>query len=293
LNKKSSIWNKLVTLEKKLFRKHIKKIIRFFGVLIVAGIIVNVFFSDWSYFKPSKTKEFAKTSVMVLGPSYRRGGSGVILQSTPTHSIILTNNHICNLVKNGGHILRNARSYPVKAIKRSKEHDLCLMKTMSSFGVNTKIADVPPEKYSDAVISGHPNLLPHVLTKGNFSGYMIITLRIGKRKCTKGLICALNGGYLLMTKVYETQLVTGLILPGSSGSAVYNDNGEISGLVFAGNGGRGMGYAFIVPYSYVANFVNNEAKNLKWIDVKIGGRSNKSGPNIFIPRDMDDLIENI
>jgi hypothetical protein len=49
-----------------------------------------------------------------------------------------------------------------------------------------------------------------------------------------------------------------MIMGGSSGSAVLNENGELSGVVFAGEG-KGFSYAFIVPYEYVARFIREES----------------------------------
>jgi hypothetical protein len=71
----------------------------------------------------------------------------------------------------------------------------------------------------------------------------------------KVLYCAFIGG-LPVIKEYQAQLVTALISPGSSGSAVYNTDGEISGLVFAGS--KPLGYAFIVPISFVRYFLTEE-----------------------------------
>jgi hypothetical protein len=52
-------------------------------------------------------------------------------------------------------------------------------------------------------------------------------------------------------------------MPGSSGSAVFNDRGEIAGLVFAGRGE--LGYAFSVPQAFIYSFVNDEASTLPYL----------------------------
>jgi hypothetical protein len=57
-------------------------------------------------------------------------------------------------------------------------------------------------------------------------------------------------------------LVTATISPGSSGSAVYNSDMELSGVVFAGSGD--LGYAWTVPYEYVRGFLLKESKHIKY-----------------------------
>src|SRR5690606_16349021 len=59
-----------------------------------------------------------------------------------------------------------------------------------------------------------------------------------------------------------------LIAPGNSGSAVYNDDGEIIALVFAGIG-RGMSPGILVPHEYIVGFLA-DAKKGKWTDVSKG-----------------------
>lgn len=215
---------------------------------------------------PSSVEEYARTSVKVLS-NKGGGGSGVILKSTPSYSIILTNNHVCEGVVNGGIIEREGYQYKVSAYKKSKEHDLCEVKVNADLGVNTEVADEAPRQYSSAIISGHPALLPHVLTKGSFSGRMNVNVMVGVRPCSNeeiqkyGFQC-LFGMPILVS--YDAQLVSATILPGSSGSAVFNDDGEIAGLVFASNS-RELSYAIIVPQEYVQEFVSSEADKLPWI----------------------------
>jgi S1-C subfamily serine protease len=74
------------------------------------------------------------------------------------------------------------------------------------------------------------------------------------------MYCALFGVMPIIV-TYNSTLVTGLIMPGSSGSAVFNKDGEISALIFAG--AQGLSYGFVVPYEYVRDFVTTELKNAK------------------------------
>lgn len=231
-------------------------------LLIGAGMIVDAL-SMYATFKPVNTKDYADTSVMILNYSESSGGSGVILRSNIVYSEVLTNKHVCKLVENGGIVRRGDHRTLVAAIKKYPTHDLCLVKVYTNYGVNTKVIDTNLEAFDDAFISGHPSLFPHVLSKGNFSGNEIITLMVGARKCKKedyegkyAMYC-LFFGLIPEIQNFEATLVTGTILPGSSGSGVFNSKGEIAGLVFAGRG-RDLSYAFVVPYQYIVDFLNIE-----------------------------------
>lgn len=244
-------------------QKYSAKIIGLLILGVIVSLIVSISGTDGKD-RPSKTKDFAKTSVMIVDAQLRSGGTGVVLRSNKISSEILTNKHVCRLVQTGGFVIQGGNRYLVDSYKKYSKHDLCLVKIQKSLGVNTKVSDMPPTDFEDALISGHPALLPHVLTRGDFSGKQIIQLMVGLKECTKedargpyGMYCFFMGGMPVLES-FESQLVTGTILPGSSGSGVFNAKGEISGLVFAGNG-NGLGYAFIVPHEYLVDFLSTES----------------------------------
>lgn len=273
---------KLVKKENAFFKKHSGLITRVgTGLAIGATLLMLASLLKTTYYLPHQTQEFANTSVMIVGKNMRSGGSGVILESTNDKSLILTNNHVCEVVKEGGYVVQENLKYPVDMYAQYAYHDLCVVTVSHSFNVNTKVADSAPTAYSKAFISGHPNLLPHVLTTGSFSKYRVIHVLTGLKKCSEtetsvpkdNKIIEKNNdeywcenyGMIPIFKTYQSQLVTGTILPGSSGSAVYNSNGEISALVFAGHS-RGFSYAFVVPYEYVVDFVRSIKYNkVDWL----------------------------
>lgn len=234
----------------------------FIGLVFLLGAVT--LYELNSYTTPLSVKDFSNTSVIIVDKNGNSGGSGVVLNSYISYSEILTNKHVCSLASSGGYVYKDEKKYLVDSIKKYPVHDLCLVKVYANFGVNTKLLRGSLEKHTVAYISGHPSLLPHVLTTGHFSSKIIINLVVGIKECTIedeenfDLEC-LTFGEKRIIQSFESQLVTGTILPGSSGSAVFNSKGEISGLVFAGRG-RGLGYAFIVPQSYVLDFVDNKEK---------------------------------
>lgn len=245
--------------------RNIAKIVGLVGL----GLVALFYVTYTQYDMPTNAKEFAKTSVKIVNKRLTSGGSGVILESTSSGSKILTNKHVCRLIEDGGYVLDlKGQEFQIKEYKKYSKHDLCMVKVAYDMGVNTVVATFRPDYFSKAFISGHPALMPPVLTTGNFSGREIIRLVTGFRKCTKKdrkkytLYCILLGGVPVI-ELFESQLVTGTIMPGSSGSGVFDSDGAIGGLVFAGRS-KELSYAYIVPHEYIADFVQNE-DNYKWV----------------------------
>ena len=226
--------------------------------ILAVGYTISSFFPE---------NDVTKSSVMVVNVSKQNGGSGVILKSTDTGSTILTNSHVCRVIEKGGSVVHNNSQHKVFTYKHSLTHDLCLITVKSNLGVNTKIAsNTPTSYYEKAFISGHPNLLPNVVTSGHFSGKMLIQVLTGIKKCTEEKefekfpdLCILLGG-IPQIKEYESTLVTATIMPGSSGSGVYNEKQQLVGLAFAG--GRDFSYAWTVPFEDVKFFLEFESKVL-------------------------------
>jgi S1-C subfamily serine protease len=228
----------------------------------VVGILVLI--SAWALYPTSHSKltnkDKAEATVKIVNLAENSGGTGVILESG-TISHVLTNNHICEIAKKGAFVvLDNGTKYQVMSFRQSNLHDVCLIAVAADLKVNTSISSVLPPLYSEAVVSGHPSLLPTIITTGHFSGKMLGTVMIGRKKCAtitdrNVITCLLLGGTPII-KNYEMQVISATIKPGSSGSAVYDASGNIAGLVFAGSGE--IGYGMIVPLEYIINFLVNE-----------------------------------
>lgn len=233
------------------------------AVLVSLGTLGTYLFSSSKTIKPKTNAEYSLTSVMITRYDGRSGGSGVIIASSKNSSKILTNAHVCAVIARGGVVRSDTAKGVVKSYKVSEIHDLCLITTNNNFKVNTVVAQEAPEIYADAAVVGHPALMPTIVTKGVFSQKELITLLVGSRPCTQeelaneriGIICMFMGG-MPQIKTFEAQVVSSTIMPGSSGSPVFNANGEISGLVFAGSGN--FGYAYVVPFEYISNFFEHE-----------------------------------
>ncbi len=219
---------------------------------------------------PKTGPQFAKTSAMILAPSKKSGGSGVILSSSHKGSIILTNKHVCEVITTGGSIKTIDTEVTVRLYKIYDKHDLCMIKVNEDLGVNTQIAKQSPKLYTESITSGHPQLLPPISSHGHFSNYEEIEIAVGLKPCDgtevdeEMMMCIFMGGKPIIKK-FDSQVISSLIMPGSSGSAVFDSEGDISGLVFAGS--SGLSYGFIVPHKYVVDFVeNNNRYNWKKVD---------------------------
>jgi S1-C subfamily serine protease len=239
------------------------------SVLFGAGLLTALF--ALALFSSSPSNPVSST-VKVVDPSMHSGGTGVTLTSSSTQSTVLTNGHVCHVIENGGYVINDTGTHTIATYQASQQHDLCMITVNSNLGASTTIASSRPTPFTPATISGHPALLPTVVTTGHFSNSEIITVMTGSRECTEedkqdpsmGFLC-LFLGRVPVIKSYESTLVTALIQPGSSGSGVYNDKNELVGLVFAGKGG--IGYAWTVPYASLMNFIYDESRTLPRVRV--------------------------
>lgn len=205
-------------------------------------------------------------TVMVTRMDEQSGGSGSVIFTSTSKSIVLTNSHVCNVLNKTGGVVKkeDGTKFMISGYHKSEFHDLCAVYVAADLGVKVDLAKEAPVRFSEATITGHPALLPNVINKGNFGERKIIEIMTGIRPCDEkdikseqdALYCFVLGGIPIITS-YESIVVSALIMGGSSGSAVLNDKGELAGVVFAGQSG-GLSYAFIVPYEYVAIFIKEE-----------------------------------
>ncbi len=246
--------------------KNEKRALVIVSLMILGLLVFNVTKNHAMH--PTSDQELAQTTAMITNLAGNSGGTGVILHSSPSLSQVLTNAHVCGVIKRGGIIHANGQQSLPSSYQISEQHDLCLITVHRNLHVNTEVAENAPELYSPSNVCGHPSLLPSIITRGHFSEKEFITVMTGFRPCTKeewegkmGGACFFFGG-LPIIKRYEAQVSSSTISPGSSGSAVFDSSGRIAGLVFAGQGN--LGYAHIVPLEYVLNFVQHEVKYLQY-----------------------------
>ena len=236
------------------------------GLKILIGGIVVASVALVTLVLSSEDKDITAATVMITSLNERGGGTGVIIGTSESKSVILTNKHVCLITLSGGLVkTNNGGTYLVTGLSPYSSHDLCLITVAENLKHKAVIASKAPKMFTDATVSGHPGLLPNVVSKGHFSGKKVISVLSGSRDCSKeelenpesGIICAFFQG-MPVINTSESVLVTATIMPGSSGSAVYNEDREISTLVFAGQGD--LGYAFTVPFEYIQDFLAEKNK---------------------------------
>ena len=208
----------------------------------------------------SVDNKIANATVMITGMNERSGGTGVTIAATSDGSRVITNAHVCSLIKNGGKI--TSSSGKVSLATRyylSEDHDLCAIDIADKLDNVATIGSEEPSRFESAIISGHPSLLPITVTNGHFGDKTVIQVLTKVDKCTaediKGdlaLFCFFFGGIPVIT-TYQSQFVTATIMAGSSGSGVYNSKGHLVGIAFAGSGE--IGYAHTVPFTYMTDFI--------------------------------------
>lgn len=234
--------------------------------------------------RPTSVREFDNVTVKVMSDE-GGGGTGVVFRSTDKGTVILTNAHICEAIQTGGKVLYNG-AHAIKRYKPSKVHDICFLFIEENLYVNTVLSKSAPPRYSKIYISGHPHLYPHVVSEGYVSGTGRHKIGVSSRPCTKleeeedPVTCIFEGATVGVVR--EATLMSALISPGSSGSGVFNTQGELVGLAFAAHGE--LGYALVVPWKYLDNFVKKEAKELKW---EIPGPDHKTPE--YVNGGMDDI----
>ena len=255
-------------LEKKLsplFKKIEGKLNAKAKIAIGALALTALAFALAPLFQPN---DVTQSSVMITNIAGNSGGTGIIISSSETHSEVLTNSHVCRVVEKGGLVTGQAGKFLVASYRKSQMHDLCMITVEGNLKANTKVASkAPTTYYENALVSGHPQLMPNVVTSGHFSGRKVISVMKGIKPCTAeqandpdtAFICAFVGGIPDIMQ-YDSTLVTATIMAGSSGSGVYNEKKELAGVVFAGSGD--LSYGWTVPFESMKNFLDSEVNAL-------------------------------
>lgn len=171
--------------------------------------------------------------------------TGFSFKTTDVVSFVLTNKHVCDMGPNANYTLTLQSGGKVQAVfvRADPFADVCLLKAN---------AIIPPltlakrnASQGDRVLSiGGPDGAYPLIVEGFISGYYNMHMRNDADE---------DGDFEVH---FRAQLMSAPVYPGSSGSPVFDVNGEVIGIVFAVRREKEH-IAFIVPISEVLRFLDN------------------------------------
>lgn len=135
--------------------------------------------------KPKTIQELRNTSVMIVNLEMTSGGSGSVISSGKDGSQILTNKHVCEVIQNGGYIVKDDAQHLILSYQMDEKHDLCVIRVKKSFGITLAVAQKEAGPTDLVRVSGHPALLPHIASTGHMSDEVEIELVSDIRECTE------------------------------------------------------------------------------------------------------------
>ncbi|WP_312355841.1 S1C family serine protease, partial [Aminipila sp.] len=158
-------------------------------------------------------------------------GSGVIISSD---GYIVTNNHV---IENSNKItvtLKNSKSYQAKLIGRDDETDIAVLKIDASGLTPVVYGDSGALEVGDlSVVIGNP--------LGSLGGTV-----------TAGIVSALDRSITIDGKNMTLLQTDASINPGNSGGGMFNQNGELVGIIIAKSSGSDVeGLGFAIPVNKV------------------------------------------
>lgn len=193
--------------------------------------------------------------VYVLDPrTLRSGSTGFFVKAKSGKTVIMTNEHVCHLGKDGQVSLKindeDFRFYSAKIIEESATSDLCIIE--SPFQIDGLTVASGVSQWEKIFVVGHPSLENLTLTEGQVTSFELIQLVLEVN--TEKTACEKRGGNFIqdvdaifgeenfcIKKVFSAR-TTANVFPGNSGSPVVNKFGNVVGVLFAGNDTSHFGY---------------------------------------------------
>ncbi|MGI5894210.1 MAG: S1C family serine protease [Candidatus Merdivicinus sp.] len=164
-------------------------------------------------------------------------GSGVILSQD---GYIVTNNHVIEGASKITVTLRDGTTYPATLVGTDSQGDIAVVKIEATGLQAAKLGDSDDLKVGDtAVAVGNP--------LGQLGGTV-----------TDGIISALDREIDLDGKTMTLLQTNAAINPGNSGGGLFNDRGELIGVVVAKSSGSGIeGLGFAVPINTAKEIIDD------------------------------------
>lgn len=167
-------------------------------------------------------------------------GSGVIISQD---GYIVTNNHVIDEANKITVRLKNGTTYSASLIGSDSKTDVALLKINATGVTPAVLGD------SDALMAGDT-----AIAIGNPLGQLGGTV-------TEGIISALDRELVIDGKTMNLLQTDAAINPGNSGGGLFNDRGELIGIVVAKSSGSDVeGLGFAIPINEAKNVANELLK---------------------------------
>lgn len=174
--------------------------------------------------------------------------TGFSISNTDEHSYVLTNQHVCDMRDKAAYslTLTNGIRVDAKYVSIDPFADICLLKTKQNIP-KVVLAENNAVRGDRVLTIGGPDGVFPVITDGHISGYYNIHMKKDSEE---------DDGEFEVN--FRCQLMSAPIYQGSSGSPVFDVNGEVVGIVFAVRDRQEIKehIVFIVPISEVIRFLD-------------------------------------
>jgi serine protease Do len=208
-----------------------------------------------TYNAPQKLKELTKSVVKIetryvlenkiklVSEEKNLEATGFGFLTKYNDAFILTNKHVCSMQDKAGYVLTLYDGQKVKAnfVRVDTFADICLLHANVSI-TSLKLARKDASRGDRIIVIGSPDGVYPVIVDGMVSGYYDMTMQD-------------NEDYGAFEVHFRSQVISAPIYPGSSGSPVFNVDGEVVGIIFAVKVDKEH-ITFMVPINEVLRFLN-------------------------------------
>jgi len=225
--------------------------------LVLTGISCGVPLSEGALYQKVRSQ-----TLMLLNPdNHGSGGTGFVVVTPTGNRFTLTNAHVCRVTKRSWLDAKRGDAFMrLHVVMIADGIDLCLLDAWPGLeglpvAQNSKMLEM-------VFIVGHPLLRPALMSRGYYidrgeveiydNGYTEAECT-GPGKAWKNII-TLFGPVGLCAFTYDAGMTDATIRPGNSGSPVTNANGEVVGVVFAGDGVVGIFVPLDLLQKFLAGF---------------------------------------